>query len=174
MRKIILYSAASLDQFIARKDGAIDWLFTDQDYGFHQFFDSVDTTLMGNKTYQQVLTFGGEFPYKGKENYVFSRNNDLKDNENVHFISENINELITDLKSQSGKDIWLIGGGEINSLFFKNGWIDNIILSIHPIWLGEGLPLFPNFIKQQNLLLKSSKAFDSGLLQLEYAVKKTA
>lgn len=172
MRKIVLYSAASLDQFIARKNGDIDWLFTDGEYGYSAFYDSIDTTLMGNKTYEQVCSFDMEFPYKGKSNYVFSRNKNLKDNENVHFISENIGKLVADLKSQKGKDIWLIGGGEINSLFLKNGWIDSICLSIHPIWLGEGLPLFPGFTNQQDLILKSSKAFDSGLLQLEYAVKK--
>ena len=172
MRKIILYSAASLDQFIARKNGELDWLFADQDYGYYDFLESIDTTLMGNKTYQQILTFDGEFPYKNKKNYVFSRNTSLENDGNVQFVSANITKLVAELKSQKGKDIWLIGGGEINTLFFENNWIDRIILSIHPVWLGEGLPLFPQFFQQRNLILTSSKAFESGLLQLEYAVKE--
>lgn len=174
MRKIILYSASSLDQFIARKNGDIDWLFTDPDcdYGFFDFFDSIDITLMGNKTYQQVLSFDVEFPYKGKDNYVLTRNKGLKADENVRFISDNIGELVADLKSKKGKDIWLIGGGEINSLFLKNGWIDEICLSVHPIWLGEGLPLFPEFFEQRDLKLEQTKSYETGLVQLVYSVLK--
>lgn len=176
MRKIILYSASSLDQFIARKNGEIDWLFSDPDcdYGFFDFFASVDATLMGNKTYQQVLSFDCEFPYKGKDNYVFTRNADLQKDENVQFITSKIDEFVNNLKSQKGKDIWLIGGGEINSLFLKNGWIDKICLSVHPVWLGEGLPLFPQFFEQRDLILENTKTYETGLVQLVYAVNKKA
>jgi len=72
MRRIILFIAASLDGHIARPSSEVDWLFTDQDYGYTEFLASVDTVLMGRKTYEQVLTFG-EFPYQEKQSYVFSR-----------------------------------------------------------------------------------------------------
>ena len=75
MRKLILYSAQSLDGFIARTDGRVDWLFTDQDYGYYTFYESIDTTLMGRHTYEQILTFG-DFPYPDKQNWFFDINCD--------------------------------------------------------------------------------------------------
>ena len=173
MREIILYSAVSLDQFIARRDGGIDWLFSDQDYGYFDFLEGIDVVLMGNKTYQQVLTFEENFPYAHLENYVFTRNNTLKEDDHVTFVSSEIDGLVQQLKSQNGKNIWLVGGGEINSLFLKNGWIDRLILSVHPIWLGDGLPLFPGYREQQNFHLAHSKTFESGLIQLELTLDKT-
>jgi dihydrofolate reductase len=73
MRKVKLFIASSLDGYIAREDGSIDWLYTDGDYGYMQFYNSVNTVLMGRKTYDQTLGFGIEYPYKDKKNYVFSQ-----------------------------------------------------------------------------------------------------
>lgn len=127
-RKVILYSAVSLDGFIAREDD-------DQDY--KDFYQQIDVTLMGRKTYEQVLDFPGEFPYSKTINYVFTRQKQQSNNL-VHFIHDHIEEFVNQLKNQSGKDIWLIGGGELNTHPLNAGLIDEIILTIIPIVLGKG------------------------------------
>src|SRR5664279_1394932 len=122
MRKIKLYIAVSLDGKIAKPDGDVKWLDKipnpdHLDYGYSDFLKSIDTTLMGNYTYKQLLGFGIDFPYGGKANYVFTRNTELKEDENVKYISTDPVSFVKDLKSSTGGDIWLIGGGEVNSLF---------------------------------------------------------
>ncbi|MEM6842767.1 MAG: dihydrofolate reductase family protein [Bacteroidota bacterium] len=141
MRKIILYSAMSLDGFIARPDGEIDWLFDDQDYGYSEFLQRIDTTLMGNRTYQQILTFG-DFPYTDKTNYVFTRSVTVQDDGRVQFVYSDLVNLVTELKQQLGRDIWLIGGRQINTVLLNAELIDEMILSVHPTVLGSGVPLF--------------------------------
>ncbi|MBD2185163.1 dihydrofolate reductase [Planktothrix sp. FACHB-1355] len=169
MRKIRLYIASSLDGYIARTSGDVDWLFTDADYGYTEFLAQVDTILMGNKTYQQVLGFG-EYPYKGKQVFVFS--NTLpgqKDNNNVEFIGGDLNEFVNNLRQSPGGDIWLVGGSEIIHYFLKHSLIDELILSIHPIILGDGISLIVKDASlQTSLKFKTVKTYESGLLQVSY------
>src|SRR6476469_422734 len=112
MRAIQLFIATSLDGYIARTSGAVDWLFTDQDYGYTEFFDQVDTVLMGRKTYDQVLSFG-EYPYSGKQGYVFSRTQPQQRDENVEFVGSNGVNFFNTLYQADGQNIWLVGGSEI-------------------------------------------------------------
>lgn len=117
MRKVILFIASSLDGYIARTSGAVDWLFTvndDQDYGYVDFLAGVDTILMGRRTYEQVLSFG-EFPYKGIQCFVFSRTRGGERDEYVTFISGNIESFVKGLKNGTGKNIWLVGGSQRSS-----------------------------------------------------------
>ena len=135
MRKVILYIATSVDNYIARKDGSVDWLDTtpkpkNHDYGYHAFYESVDTTIMGNATYKEILTFDIPFPYPDKTNYVFSRTAQ-PDNSDVRYILSEIPSFISELKGQEGKDIWLIGGGEINTLLMDHELIDEKIGRAH-------------------------------------------
>lgn len=167
MRRVKLFIACSLDGFIARVDGAVDWLFTDDDYGYHAFYDSIDTTLMGNKTYEQVSAFG-EFPYREKHNYVFTRQTDLPSTQWVSYISEDMVAFTQYLKEEKGKDIWLIGGGAIINILYQAGLIDEYILAIHPVILGNGIPLFPGPIGEQKLRLLDTKTYPNGLVQLYY------
>jgi dihydrofolate reductase len=172
MRKILLFIASSLDGYIARKSGEVDWLFTDQDYGYTEFFNTIDTVLLGNKTYQQLLGFG-EYPYSGKKAFVFSNNlQGIRDN-NVEFIGGDLQEFIKTLRQSTGGDIWLVGGGEIIHYFMTHSLIDELILSIHPIILGDGIPLISKDASLENILeLKNVKTYDSGLLQVNYDFKK--
>jgi len=167
MRKVILYTASSLDGYIAGPNHDLDWLFDDDDYGYHSFYDSVSSTLMGNATYRLVLTFG-DFPYKDKENFVFTRNSELKNNEHVQFVSANISGFVRDLKSQQGSDIWLIGGGQVNTLFLNNGLIDEMIISVHPVILGKGIPLFPAVDEPVQFKMSTFHKYKSGLVQITY------
>ena len=175
MRKVKLFIASSLDCYIAREDGGIDWLFTDADYGYTKFYDSIDTIIVGKKSYDQSLTLD-EYPYKGKKVYVFTRKKVRKKNNNneqdVEYIDTNIQDFVTTLTQSIGKDIWLLGGGEIVSILLNADLVDEIILSIHPIILGTGIPLLRDIQKEVNLQLENSLSFDSGLTQLYYKVLK--
>lgn len=143
MRKLKLYIAASLDSYIAGPNGEIDWLEVggDLDYGYQEFNSSIDTTLMGTATYQLTLTFD-DFPYPDTTNYVFTRGMPPPDTAYVRFISGDIAGFVRSLKEQPGKDIWLIGGGQINTVMLNEELIDEIILTLFPLVLGEGIPLF--------------------------------
>lgn len=171
MRKIRLFIASSLDGYIARKSGEVDWLFTDQDYGYTEFFNQIDTVLIGSKTYQQMLGFG-EYPYQGKKGFVFSNSLQGKSDDNVEFIGGDLQGFINTLRQSSGGDIWLVGGGQIIYYFIRHGLIDELILSIHPIILGDGIPLIWKDSSLETLLeLKNVKTYDSGLLQVFYDFK---
>ncbi|BAY45002.1 bifunctional deaminase-reductase-like protein [Scytonema sp. HK-05] len=174
MRKIRLFIASSLDGYIARTSGEVDWLFTDSDYGYKEFFDQIDTVLMGSKTYYQVLTFG-EYPYKGKESFVFSKTVQAETDNNVEFVKGNWKGFINTLRQSNGGDIWLVGGAQTIHYFMKHGFIDELILSIHPIILGSGIPLIVNDPSLETALeLKDVKTYDSGLLQVTYDLTRKA
>ena len=169
MRRIILNIACSLDGYIAREDGSIDWLPTEGgDYGIKKFMDSIDTVLLGRTTYEQILTFDCDYPYSNKKNYVFSRNSGIENKNNVEFISDVIC-FSKRLVESPGKDIWLVGGAEIISIFLTAGLIDEIILSIVPIVIGSGIPLFKNMNK--DIKFETLETIEhTGLIQLRLSV----
>ncbi|WP_414753630.1 dihydrofolate reductase family protein [Anabaena sp. CCY 9910] len=168
MRKITLFIASSLDGYIARDSGDIDWLFTDQDYGYTEFIAQIDTLIMGNKTYQQILTFG-EYPYQDQEVFVFSKTYSGETNNGAKYINSDWEDFIKTLRISNGRDIWLVGGAQLIHFFLKHGFIDESILSIHPIILGSGIPLIlkdPTI--ETKLQLQEVKSFDTGLVQISY------
>lgn len=170
-RKVILYSAVSLDGFIAREDGSIDWLSfiesPNEDHGYKAFYQQISVTLMGRKTYEQVLGFPGQFPYSETTNYVFSRQKQPS-NDLVHFIPDQAEEFVKRLKEQTGKDIWLIGGAELNTVLLNAGLIDEMILSIIPIVLGKGISLFGRQAIEQQFKHMNTKTFPTGCVQIQY------
>ena len=177
MRRIKMFIASSLDGFIAREDGSIDWLFTDDDYGYQEFYESVDAVIMGRKTFEKGLELGGGInPTRDKKNYVFSRNQQslggMEKDDEVEFVGKDVRKFVEKLVDSSGKDIWLVGGSEIISILLKADLLHDIILSIHPKILGKGIPLFKNTEKEMILKMINSKAFDSGLVQLHYTIFK--
>ncbi|MFN7116315.1 MAG: dihydrofolate reductase family protein [Saprospiraceae bacterium] len=167
MRKVKLYIAASLDGKIARPDGSIDWLPdpSSEDYGYDAFYENVDAVVMGYKTYEVCLTFG-EWYYKGRESYVFSRDPQKSVIPDAQLVTENPVEFVKRLKQQAGKDIWLVGGGAINTLLHDAGLIDEYILAFIPVLLGEGIELFPALKRQQNLQLTRHQAYGNGSVML--------
>lgn len=168
MRSVILFIATSLDSYIARKNGEVDWLFTDQDYGYTDFFESIETLLLGRRTYEQLLTFG-EYPYGEKEAYVFSRSPRDRD-AHVSFVAQPPSQFVQELKAQSGGDIWLVGGAELVHELLAASLIDRLILAIHPVILGEGLPLFLEPLPETQLTLTQQQVFETGLVQLTYEI----
>jgi len=165
MRQVKLFIAASLDGYIAGPEGEIDWLFMDgNDYGYTPFFQSIDTTLSGHETYKLTLTFG-EFPYVGKTNYVFSRS-EQPPAPHVTFVSEDPAAFVRKLKEQEGGDIWLVGGGQINTLLLNADLIDELIVAIHPVILGEGLPLFAPTARKAVFKTAQTTHYQTGLVQV--------
>jgi dihydrofolate reductase len=172
-RKVISYIATSLDGRIARLDGSVDWLNSlpnpdNSDYGYADFIETIDATIMGNATYKEILGFDIEFPYKELDNYVFTRNTQLNHEEYVQFVSSHFDTFIKNLQEDEGKNIWLMGGGQLNSLFIKNGWLDEMRVFVMPIILGEGLPLFSKDAPETMLKLEESKTYRSGVVELTY------
>lgn len=174
MRKLVLHTALSADGFIAGPNGETDWLHAPEyeiegeDYGLGAFWETLDTTLMGHKTYQAVMGFDVPFPYVGTTNYVFSRNPKLEDNEHVEFVSGDIASFVAGLKEKKGRDIWLIGGGQINAILLEAGLIDEIVLTYIPVAIGMGIPLFDGLKQHAQFSLTATKSWDSGLTQLTY------
>jgi len=166
MRKLKLYIATSLDGYIAGPKGELDWLPTggDLDYGYTQFYESVDTTLMGNSTYPVTLTVP-EFPYPDKTNYVFTRSIPPPDTSYVQFISGDIASFVLSLKKKPGKDIWLVGGGQVNTVMLNEDLIDSMILTIFPLVLGEGIPLFAPGARRSSFITVGCETYETGVIQ---------
>lgn len=174
MKKLKLYIAASFDHYIARANGDVSWLdlpeyLTEgEDYGRKEFYNSIDTTIMGHTTYKIIKGFNKPFPYPDKTNFVFTQNHDLISNKDVEFITEDIASFVNRLKRQNGKDIFLVGGGQINQILLNYNLIDEIIINIIPIMLGHGVKLFHGVLKEKKLNLVESKHYTNGVLQLKY------
>jgi dihydrofolate reductase len=169
-RRVILFIATSLDNYIAGPAGEIDWLFTDQDYGYTPFLAGVDTLLMGRKSYELCLTLG-PWAWPGRTTYVFSRSRAGEATEHARFTAEPPAELVARLRAEPGRHLWLLGGGELNAAFFAAGLVDEVVISIHPLLLGAGIALASRPIPRQQLALRTCETFPTGLVQLTYDVR---
>lgn len=166
MRKIILNLAVSLDGYIAGPNGEYDWCLTDNDYGITNFLKTVDATIMGRKTYELILQFGP--PYPELTNYVFSRSSKTSDYQNVVFVNDDIPLFAEKIKKESGKNIWLYGGAEIIDPLLNVNLVDELVLSVHPILLGDGIPLFKKQNHRTSFKLSDVIKYPSGLVQMIY------
>ena len=172
MRLVKYFVASSLDSYISRKDGSVDWLFLDQDYGMKEFFSSVDIAVMGRKTYakaQELSPQGVNFP--GMKSYVFSHLLANGKQDNVEIVSDSPENWLKSIRATPGKNIWLVGGGEMVREFLQKKLVNEIGISIHPRLLGDGIPLYAQPYPETELQLLRSKAHPSGLLQVFYSVK---
>ena len=171
-RKLVLYIASSLDGYIATEEHSLDWLFAvegEGDNGISKFYETVDSLLMGRVTYDWIMDYEkGEFPYKGKECYVFSKSR-KEENEYVTFVNEDIPQFTKNLKNKNGKTIWLVGGGNLLDTFMKEKLVDEIIVTIAPVLIGSGIPLFKNYNFQTALSLKEINRFNQ-FVELHYEV----
>lgn len=157
--------AITLDGFIAGPDGEFDWCFTDNDYGMTEFLESIDSLLMGRKSYDTVADYGA--PYPEKMNYVFSRTMKQAKYQNVTLLNEDVSTFASALKRKPGKNIWLFGGTEIFQPLYESDLIDEMHLAIHPIMLGDGIPLYRKG-PERNWSLVKSLDYPSGLVQVIY------
>lgn len=171
MRKIIIYIAASLDGYIAGPNGELDFLSAverpGEDYGYADFTSTIDTVIMGRKTYDVVRGFGIPFPHADKQCYIITRQPRPQEG-NIMFYHGDIPGLIRTLRSESGKNVFVDGGAEVVNLLLREQCVDELILSVIPVLLGNGIPLFTVGRPIVPAELVSSHAFPSGLVQLHY------
>lgn len=176
MKKVKLYIATSLDGFIARQNGSLDWLEgipnpNKIDYGYDDFYDSVDTVVMGRASYEAILGFDVPWPYTNCKSIIVSRSYASQiTTPNTHLVKAGLKEYITQLKQEVGKDIWLVGGGNLLTSFLNEGLVDELMVCVAPVIIGEGVPLFPNVPKETKLKLLQTTPYETGMVMLTYQV----
>jgi dihydrofolate reductase len=170
MRKIILGLGISIDGYIARRDGTFDFLFMPKDFmkEFSAFQASIDTGIMGRKTYDVSRAMGEGSFGPGIKNYVLSRTLPPGERDGVIFTHATPRALVKEIRRRKGKDIWLMGGGEIARDFLKADLVDELHIGIVPVLIGVGIPLFPGGFPQRNFELMENKSFSKGLISLKY------
>jgi dihydrofolate reductase len=170
-RKVFLYISMSLDGYIATKDNSLEFLSMveqeGEDYGYNDFVKSVDAVIIGRKTYEKVISMGYEYPHTDKDVYILTRTTKPSIG-NFKFYTNDLSQLVKVLKSQPGKNIYCDGGAEIANELIKNNLVDEFIISVIPILLGDGIKLFKDGRPELKLELVSTKQFDKGLTQLHY------
>ncbi|MDL2314797.1 dihydrofolate reductase family protein [Bacteroidales bacterium OttesenSCG-928-C19] len=177
MRKLILYIATSIDGYIAKPNNDLGFLKIvekeGEDYGYAEFTANIDTIILGRKTYDWVLNEIGSSHYDngGNDVYVITRTQRPSIGKTT-FYTGNLVELVQQLKNESGKDIFCDGGAEIVNELLKNDLIDEFIISVVPILVGNGIRLFKDGRPEQQLEFVSAKTFDTGLTQLHYRKHK--
>lgn len=175
MRKVIYFVAASVDGYIADRNGGIDWLFDDFDFDndpvYQSLMQRVDTVVMGRKTYDVAMSFG-EYPYQGMDGYVFSRANAGEFTDFVKFIDDKPDQFIKGLQAEKGKDVWFLGGAELAQEFLEKDLIDEFVIGQHPVALGGGVPLWPEGFDPIELNLLNTVHYDNGLVMLHYTRRR--
>jgi dihydrofolate reductase len=174
-RSVIVHIATSADGYIARADGDLEWLTSrpapEGFYGMNAFTRSIDTKVLGRKTYEVSLRMGAKFDSKSRT-IVFSRHAAPADAPSgVEFVSDAIGPFVSGLREQPGKDIWLMGGGEVIASFLDEQAIDEFVISVVPVFIGDGIPLIARRHRHVPLDLHSIERFDDGLIQLHYRVQ---
>jgi dihydrofolate reductase len=173
-RNVIVHIATSADGYIARPDGDLDWLTSRPApkgfYGMDAFIKSIDTKLIGRKTYDVSRRLGAKFDSKSRT-FVFSRQAPPADAPSgVEFVSGAIGPFVSRLREHAGKDIWLMGGGELIASFLDERAIDEFIISVAPVFIGDGIPLMARRHRHVPMDLHSVERFEDGLVQLRYRV----
>lgn len=177
MNKIRLYIATTLDGYIARENGDLDWLMSFPnpnkiDYGYAAFYNEISTVIMGRSTYEEILGFDIEWPYGNCETYVISSDSELAiSTENTKVLSDLSIENVKAIKKAANKDLWLVGGGKVISEFLNLGLVDEMLLTLIPVVLGKGISLFPNQPKETHFTLQSAQTFETGAVNLTYIKK---
>lgn len=177
-RKVTVFIATSLDGYIAKPNDDLSFLKIveqeGEDYGYAEFTSTIDTLLLGRKTYDWVKREIGTSHYDNGERdvYVLTRTERPQEGRTIFFTGSLV-ELIAGLKSKEGKGIYCDGGAEVVTELLKNDLIDELIISIIPILLGDGTRLFKDGRPEQRLELLSTKSYDKGLVQLHYRRMKS-
>ena len=179
--KISVYIATSLDGFIARENGNLDWLpgsdgsedGSGEDYGYHDFIESVDVLVMGRYTFEKVLSFG-EWSY-GKTKVIVLNSKEIEIPKSIKETVESRScspaELVEELRQASAKHLYIDGGKTIQG-FLKAGLIDELIITTVPVLIGKGLPLFGVLEQDIKLQLIESRSFEKGFVQSKYKILK--
>mgnify|MGYP001797678541 CR=1 FL=1 len=174
MKKLKLYIAMSLDGYIARKDGSIDWLEAlpnpnQIDYGYSDFYDTIDTVIMGRTTYDHILGFDVPWPYEKCTTYLATRATDYEaPTPQTKVIQGEIGVASRAIIQEDGKDIWLVGGGQLVAFYLDEGLVDEMLLFVIPTIIGDGIPLFPSPLKERSFQLTSVEKYETGASLLHF------
>jgi dihydrofolate reductase len=173
LREVTFGGANSLDNYLARPDHAVDWLRWGDEAAavMADFWRTIDTVLMGRKTYEVAVRSGQRSGFPGVKNFVFSRSLTDDPGAGVTVVRGDAAEFVRGLKAQEGKGICLMGGGELARSLFEAGLIDVIGFNIHPVLLGSGIPLFHPMTRQIDLELRECRPFKNGCVYVTYRVK---
>jgi len=176
-RKIIVHIATSADGYIARPDGDLEWLTSRPApkgfYGIDAFMKSVDTMLLGRKTYEASLSMGAKFPSKGRY-IVFSHHaRPAGAPSNVEFVNDKPGDFVSRLREEPGKNIWLMGGGELIASLLDAHAIDEFVVTMAPVFIGDGIPLIARRHRHVLLELQALERFENGVVQLHYKLPST-
>ncbi len=173
MRKVVLYIAQSLDGYVADANGGVEWLGGDGSDsknlgGYDDFIKEVDTVILGYKTYDQIVNelSPETWPYTGKKSYVFTRKI-IKNQPEIFFTDKDPKDVILELKTEEGKDIWICGGATLADYLLKEGVIDRVHITVIPTILGEGIRLFTGDKKEEKLRLLYTTSYN-GMVDLVY------
>jgi dihydrofolate reductase len=174
MRNVIFGVASSVDNFIARRDGSYDWIMWSDEVSqlMADFWPGVDAILVGRKTYDVMRqqNSSSETSMPGVKTYVFSRTLSSINDSNTELVTQDAGPFVRDLKKQPGKDICCMGGGDLARSLFQADVIDEVGLNIHPLLLGDGIPLFLPMQQQVNLKLRECRPFKNGCVLVNYDV----
>jgi dihydrofolate reductase len=172
MRTVILYITTSLDGFIAEPGGGMRWLdeasAADTDFGYAEFYASIDTMLMGSATYEFVLREVEVFPHADRNVFVFTSRDLPIAAESVALVRTDAPQFVRDLKVRDGGPIWLVGGGKLNSSLLDAGLVDEIRVFVQPVVLGGGVPLFAAPNGGARLRLEATREWPLGVVELRY------
>jgi dihydrofolate reductase len=172
MRRVRYVVAMSLDGYIAGPNGEADWIIIDPDIDFRALFDQFDTFLLGRRTFEGMAGVGGG-KQPGERTIVFSRTLRQENHPNFTIVSENPEDVLADIRAKPGKDVWLFGGGSLFRSLLEARLVDAVEVAVMPVLLGEGIPLLPTKPSSERFKLKlaCSRAFETGIVSLEYAVE---
>ena len=181
--RVTIHMVASLDGFIARKDGGIDWLETSDEFAggealdpdfVEQFLKSIDCYVMGSKTYEAALNFDSKglgWPYGDKPTFVLSHRKLPKVRDSVEFYSGDLAPFVNDQLKPRFRSIWFVGGSNVSAECLRRGLVDEIYYSIVPVLIGDGISFFQNFTSEIALHLVNTKAYTNGTVELRYEVR---
>jgi dihydrofolate reductase len=176
MRKVTFGGAATLDNFIARKDDSYDWIMWSKEAGdyMRDYWKTIDTILMGRRTYEVTRRHGATGEHPGIMTYVFSRTLTPRSTEQLTVLADDVVDVVRRLKQEDGKDICVMGGGVLAKPLLEAGLIDEIGLTIHPVLLGSGIPLWYEMPRQIDLELLKCQQFSNGCVLVIYSTKRRA
>jgi len=182
--RVTIHMAASLDGFIARKDGSVDWLETADEFvdgdtmdpGFVEaFLKTIDCYVMGSRTYETALRFEAQglgWPYGDKPTFVLTSRELPRTRDTVEFYSGNLAELVNRRLRPTFRTIWFVGGGAVSGECLRLGLADEVCYSIMPILIGDGIPFFEKLDRDIALHLAEVRAYKSGMVELRYEVRR--